>query len=90
MHESVQTIQPNSLHRSLPLQGNDGNYTNSSNHWLVQFLSLKDLHLSIGHGRAAAAGCLPLRSPIWGLCTHIGVLKKIIELQFEITVLQFL
>ncbi|KAA8586735.1 hypothetical protein FQN60_000571 [Etheostoma spectabile] len=56
--------------------GLGGNYTNGINHWLVQSLSLKDLHLGVGHGWAAAVGCLPVRSPIWGLCTHFCLLNK--------------
>ncbi|TMS13987.1 Protein YIPF5 [Larimichthys crocea] len=70
---------PLQLWSPLLFTGHDGNYTNGSDHWLVQFLSLKDLHLSVGHGWAAAAGCLPLRSLIRGLRTHLCLLKKIIE-----------
>lgn len=35
---------------------------------LVQFLSLKDLHLHTGDGGPAAAGGLPLRTALWTVC----------------------
>lgn len=58
------------------LQGICGYLINSGHYWLVQFLSFKNLHFSISHGWATVAGCLPLRSPVWSLCTHFCILKK--------------
>lgn len=42
----------------------------------MQSLRFKNLHFSVSDGRAAAAGCLPLRTPLRSLCAHFCILKK--------------
>lgn len=53
-----------------------GDGVNGGHHRLVQSLRFKNLHFSVGDGRAAAAGCLPLRTPLRSLCAHFCILKK--------------
>lgn len=53
-----------------------GDGVNGGHHRLVQSLRFKNLHFSVSDGRAAAAGCLPLRTPLRSLCAHFCILKK--------------
>lgn len=58
------------------LQRIRGDGVDSGHHRLVQPLRFKNLHFGAGDGRAAAAGCLPLRTPLRSLCAHFCILKK--------------
>lgn len=59
-----------------------GDRINSGDHWLVQSLGFKNLHFGVSDGRAAVAGCLPLRSPVRSVCAHFCILKKVKVLKY--------
>lgn len=60
---------------TMVLQGKSRNCASSDHRWMVQPLSIQNIHFCFGYGRSAVPGCLSLCSTLRSFCTDGGFLN---------------